>query len=97
MRRAVFLGTVLAAFCSAQAARAQTEPATVDALREILELLTRRVQEMESVHETDRGRIRELEGAPSGPIDLNQNVPDHRVESTRESSGRTLKVGLIGR
>ncbi len=61
MRRAVFLGTVLAAFCSAQAARAQTEPATVDALRETLELLTRRVQEMESVHETERRRIRELE------------------------------------
>jgi hypothetical protein len=61
MRRAVFLGTVLAAFCSAQAARAQTEPATVDALRETLQLLTRRVQEMESVHETDRRRIRELE------------------------------------
>ena len=61
MRRAVFLGTVLAAFCSAQTARAQTEPATVDALRETLELLTRRVQEMESVHETERRQIRELE------------------------------------
>jgi hypothetical protein len=61
MRRAIFLATVLAAFCAAQAARAQPEPASVDALRETVELLTLRVQEMESAREADRHRMRELE------------------------------------
>ncbi len=61
MRCDVFICMVLAAFCCAQVARAQIEPATVDALRETLELLTRRVQEMESAQETGRRRIRELE------------------------------------
>jgi hypothetical protein len=61
MRRAIFLATVLAAFCAAQAARAQPEPVPVDALRETVELLTLRVQEMESAREADRHRMRELE------------------------------------
>jgi hypothetical protein len=85
MRRAIFLGTVLAAFCSAQAARAETKPVSVDALRETVELLTRRVQEMESAQEAGRRRIRELE--------------DRIVQLAAESAGnatapdRTLLLG----
>jgi hypothetical protein len=61
MRRAVILSTVLAAFCSTHAMRVQAEPAPAVALRETVELLTRRVQAMESARETDQRRIRELE------------------------------------
>jgi len=61
MRCDVFMCMVLAAFCCAQVARAQTEPVPADAVRKTLELLTRRVQEMESAQETGRRRIRELE------------------------------------
>jgi hypothetical protein len=78
MRRAILLGTVLAAFFSAQAARAQTESLPVESLRETVDLLARRVQEMETARESDQRRIRQLEDRIAQLSAATEGAPDHR-------------------